>query len=407
MRSRGRSRPDDHSIPASRPESCTPAPVAGGREECIELGGQLATTPPEKSVLGSASLPRSASAMSLARNPATGGFDQVGDRRGQGDPRAPAGRDEADRGDRRVDDVAWPAGAVVASERRPERPLDLVGECVDRGALTGGDVPRAHRRVRSAKQPQGLNDVEDVDEVPRLRAVAMDRQAALGDRLVDEGRDDRPLESGALAQARIRSRAGRWRRAGRPASRVPRRRACGSRSRRWVPRGRSPSPAARSRHRRRRPRRRRRAGSHRPRVRRPRPDGCRSRSRRDRGAGPGPTRSRSPAPPGGRRRPAAMRRTAFRDRATAMSSRSSRTSAGQDPRIARRQVVDDQDVDALRDQAVHQVAADEARSSGDDRPLGGDPGATSRRLTLPRRGSTSTAAARRHGWRRASYGAGR
>ena len=217
-----RSRVHDHSIPREQVyRSCALAAIPASRRHIAPPSGCACTVeqPPRvhdailraamsKSVLGSASVLRSASAVSLARNPATGGFDQVGDRRSQGDPRAPAGRDEAARGDRRVDDVAWPAGAVVASKRRPERPLDLVGECVDRGAFTSGDVPGAHRRVRSAKQPQGVNDVEDMDEVPCLRAVAMDRQAALGDRLVGNRRPRRPPPRVRRAgEARTRSTA--------------------------------------------------------------------------------------------------------------------------------------------------------------------------------------------------------
>ena len=137
-----------------------------------------------------------------------------------------------------------------------------------------------------------------------------------------------------------------------------------------MPRGWSPSPAAGSRHRRRRPRRRRRAGSRRPRVRRPRPDGCRhvhGEIAERVPDGHGHARLRRQVVDDDRP-PCAEQRFEIGDRDVEPFEPDVRR---QDSRIARGQVVDDQDVHALRDQAVHQVAADEARSSGDDRPRRG------------------------------------
>src|SRR6185295_2949303 len=82
----------------------------------------------------------------------------------------------------------------------PGRLFDDVREAGDGDASPSGQVPRATGNIGAAQAPEGLHDVGDVDEVARLRAVAVDHQRLAASRLTDEGRDDGAFQAGGLAR---------------------------------------------------------------------------------------------------------------------------------------------------------------------------------------------------------------
>ena len=92
-----------------------------------------------------------------------------------------------------MEDVAGPARTMVAPGHLPIRSFDLIHKHIDRGAVTGGDVPDAKWVFGSGEPQEGLHDVKDMHEVPPLATVAVDNHAATCDRLVDEGRHDGSL----------------------------------------------------------------------------------------------------------------------------------------------------------------------------------------------------------------------
>ena len=102
----------------------------------------------------------------------------------------------------------------VDDARVPDRVAHGLGHLEDRDVLGAGEVVDAAGRAVAHAEHDALREVLDVDEAPRLKPVAGDRERIAGHRLVGEGGDhgrragarairdpeaqDRPLHPGAL-----------------------------------------------------------------------------------------------------------------------------------------------------------------------------------------------------------------
>src|ERR1051325_9751078 len=97
-------------------------------------------------------------------------------------------------GGARVAHLAHPPGRVPRREAYPRKVLDPLPQLSDADGFAAADVEHlAYNALsrRLARQQVGAHDVGDVDEVPRLPAVAADHRRLAAQRGEDEPRDDR------------------------------------------------------------------------------------------------------------------------------------------------------------------------------------------------------------------------
>src|SRR3954471_10720472 len=198
-------------MPIPAPNTCvrnrTTTPPENSPLRAPAATGGAAPASPVPSVAGAASRSSGRAAVPATSVPAitslrgavaTRGVHELEDPGRQPDARAPAVGGQARCGERRVDDVRRAALAVGAPKWATVRAFDLARQRRDRDALAGGNVPDAGRRLRPPEAPQGVDDVEDVDEVTRLAAVTVDDQRPGRDRLVHEGGDNGALQARTL-----------------------------------------------------------------------------------------------------------------------------------------------------------------------------------------------------------------